>query len=379
METKSCGSSSSKAIPSCKKDLLKTLPYFLKRKVFDFFGCKDFSQASRVCKYIQENWIHKIKNNLLPLYVPEDCKTIQEALTLVAPTYRRCDAIDLSVGTRVTARHVSGGGFLSGTVTRISTSALQSRLQYTIEFDNRNFAASRVATPIKDIRILKQPSNCLKFIKNIVLGKGEHIVEAGDEHGWKYLDINSPINILGKAGTLNNDIIVLGGFRINEKIQGNVCIQNITVKHLKRTGIWAASPFTLNNVIIEQSPMNGIVAWGKEGIGICTNIKVQHCANSGVSSNSGGSITLIGSRTSVQNNCQKNSFEPQFGLKVYGTCRSSIYLVHPLTKEIVSKNNNCHGNWGCHYTKAVLNKNIEEHIKTIKELNGKDHSEEKDQ
>ena len=80
-----------------------------------------------------------------------------------------------------------------------------------------------------------------------------------------------------------------------------------------------------------------------------------------------------------QNNCQKNSFEPQFGLKVYGTCRSSIYLVHPLTKEIVSKNNNCHGNWGCHYTKAVLNKNIEEHIKTIKELNGKDHSEEKDQ
>ena len=148
---------------------------------------------------------------------------------------------------------------------------------------------------------------------------------------------------------------------------------------MKRTGIWAASPFTLNNVIIEQSPMNGIVAWGKEGIGICTNIKVQHCANSGVSSNSGGSITLIGSRTSVQNNCQKNSFEPQFGLKVYGTCRSSIYLVHPLTKEIVSKNNNCHGNWGCHYTKAVLNKNIEEHIKTIKELNGKDHSEEKDQ
>ena len=59
----------------------------------------------------------------------------------------------------------------------------------------------------------------------------------------------------------------------------------------------------------------------------------------------GGSITLIGAKTTVHHNCIKRDSD-EYGLQVYGSSSSAIQLVSPLTKEQVSVNNGGGGNWG---------------------------------
>ena len=59
----------------------------------------------------------------------------------------------------------------------------------------------------------------------------------------------------------------------------------------------------------------------------------------------GASITLIGAKTAVHHNCTKGR-SWNYGLQVRGFSSSTIQLVSPLTKEIVSTNNGGGGNWG---------------------------------
>jgi hypothetical protein len=73
----------------------------------------------------------------------------------------------------------------------------------------------------------------------------------------------------------------------------------------------------------------------------------------------GGSITLIGAKTTVHHNCtREDSYD--YGLTV-DDYSSTIQLVSPLTKEQVSLGNGGGGNWG-----AVFGGDINQ-IKTINE------------
>jgi len=67
---------------------------------------------------------------------------------------------------------------------------------------------------------------------------------------------------------------------------------------------------------------------------------------SGVGAFYGGSITLMGAKTTVHHNCTSGS-RFAFGLKVYEPT-SKIQLVHPLTKESVATDNPGGGNWGAY-------------------------------
>jgi hypothetical protein len=51
--------------------------------VVPFFRFKDYALASCASQYLQAHWQTAHQNKLLPLYVPEDCKTLKEAVKRV--------------------------------------------------------------------------------------------------------------------------------------------------------------------------------------------------------------------------------------------------------------------------------------------------------
>jgi len=187
-----------------------------------------------------------------------------------------------------------------------------------------------------------------RTIQTISLQEGTYTVSKDNDDETTYLNIDIPITITGRNES-NNNVILLFGLSILENItEGRINVQHVTIRHLKGTGIVSESFFTLKNVIVEQCGGSGVCAYGKYGIGICTNVKIRHCAKSGAGAYENGSITLIGSKTSIHNNCTTGNMDDH-GLTVYDSSSSTIQLVHPLTKEMVSINNGTTGygnNWG---------------------------------
>jgi hypothetical protein len=57
--------------------------HVLTAKVVPFFGFKDYALASCAAQYLQAHWQTANLRKPLPLYVPEDCKTIKEAVARV--------------------------------------------------------------------------------------------------------------------------------------------------------------------------------------------------------------------------------------------------------------------------------------------------------
>ena len=65
-------------------DLLRTLPdHVLHTKVFTYFGFKDYALTSCASQYAQAHWQAANRRKPLPLYVPEDCNTLEEAVARV--------------------------------------------------------------------------------------------------------------------------------------------------------------------------------------------------------------------------------------------------------------------------------------------------------
>jgi hypothetical protein len=88
-------------------------------------------------------------------------------------------------------------------------------------------------------------------------------------------------------------------------------------------------------------------------------VEVCQCGSSGLFA-FGGSITLIGAKTTVHHNCTDGASD-EYGLLVGGSTGGlgTIQLVSPLTKEQVSYSNGGGGNWVAYVYK------ISTHIKTI--------------
>lgn len=228
----------------------------MRKIILGFFSYKDFVLTSCTCKYLQVQW------NCHPLYVPEDCRTLNEAV------------IRAEVDCRITS---------------------------------------------------------------IVLGKGNHAVENKGNH---IVGIRSSLTITGKSNVSKKDVVVVGGIRIKSDITGNVHLQNITIRKAKKSGVFGRSSFTMEDVVVEQSGCHGVVASGRGVEGRCTNVEVRQCGGSGVFVTNGSSVTLIGMSCSIYENSD-------FGLYVSDSS-STIQLVSPLAKEIVSINNGG-GNWGVAY------------------------------
>jgi hypothetical protein len=177
-----------------------------------------------------------------------------------------------------------------------------------------------------------------KRFSTIVLGKREHMIE--DDH----LVISSAMNIVGDPMVPKSEIVVLGGILFNEGIHGNCHLQHMTLRQAKGFGVDCLSSFTMEDVLVEQCEDDGVNAYGTGVVGRCTNVEVRHCGWSGVWVSYGASITLIGAKTTVHNNCTKGDSD-EYGLKVWGSS-ATIQLVSPLSKETCSFDNGGGGNWG---------------------------------
>jgi len=172
----------------------------------------------------------------------------------------------------------------------------------------------------------------------IVVGRGEHQIDG------RYLKITSAMSIVGQPDVPNEKIVVVGGIAFEKGIEGNCHLQHLTLRQAKRSGVYGESSFTMKDVIVEQCGTTGVFAWGAGVVGRCTNVKVRQCGESGVVASDGTSITLIGAKTTVHHNCT-TGYHHACGLGVDGPS-STIQLVSPLTKEIVSTDNGGGGNWG---------------------------------
>ena len=169
-------------------------------------------------------------------------------------------------------------------------------------------------------------------LTTIIVGRGEHRID-GD-----YLEILSAMNIVGDPRVPRAEIVILGGILFKYGIQGNCHLQHLTLHQAKGNGVWGQSSFTMEDVLVEECGYSGVRADSTGGVGRCTNVEVRQCGASGVKAQNGASITLMGKKTSVHHNCTKGG-NNEYGLKVYGAS-STIQLVFPLTKVIVSFNNN---------------------------------------
>ena len=65
---------------STPRDVLQTLPTFMKQQMLAFFGYKDYTLAGRTCQYLKRLWTEAVQQGKLPLFVPVDCNTLKEAV-----------------------------------------------------------------------------------------------------------------------------------------------------------------------------------------------------------------------------------------------------------------------------------------------------------
>lgn len=170
------------------------------------------------------------------------------------------------------------------------------------------------------------------------------------------LRISSAINIVGDP---KEKVVIVGGIHFEKGIEGNCHLQHLTLRKANGTGVYGASSFTMEDVLVEQCYYSGVVAEGTGVNAICTNVEVKECGWNGVLAKNRATITLVGPKTKVHGNCTyQYPLHDTFGLKllkddyddyVLDEGLATIRLVPPLTKEDVSFDNvrnNRNQNWG---------------------------------
>jgi hypothetical protein len=69
-----------KSNSSTPRDILQTLPKFMKQQILAFFGYKDYTLSGRTCQYLKRLWTEAVQQGKLPLFVPVDCNTLKAAV-----------------------------------------------------------------------------------------------------------------------------------------------------------------------------------------------------------------------------------------------------------------------------------------------------------
>jgi hypothetical protein len=75
--------------------------------------------------------------------------------------------------------------------------------------------------------------------------------------------ISSAMNIVGDPGVAKEEIVVVGGIKFIEGIQGNCHLQHLTLRQAKENGVYGKSSFTMEEVIVEHCGHFGVCSEGK--------------------------------------------------------------------------------------------------------------------
>ena len=173
---------------------------------------------------------------------------------------------------------------------------------------------------------------------------------------WRATDNGGlpPNNWLGSIGTcIVGEQLLLIEVQMNGWEGSDVHVSDLTLRQSKGIGVegrmYGGASIHLDNVSIENNGECGVVVYGKRNT--MKNCNVSHSKSNGlVVSGDDGLMTIDGDATTIHHNCisrcscEISSCYVPFGMHVY--TNSSIHLLSPLTKDMISKNNGGGGNYG---------------------------------
>jgi parallel beta-helix repeat protein len=164
----------------------------------------------------------------------------------------------------------------------------------------------------------------------VLIENGVHTIEIYQEYDsdCNYLNIKFPISIVGES---REHCIVIGGLRIKRKKEDDVNVSNLTLRESILNGVYVyGASIHLDNVSVENSGYDGVYVSNSKR-NTMKNCNVSHSKKNGLCVWGGGLMTISGKDTTIHHN-------NDYGLDAYDSS-SSIHLVSPLTKEIISTNN----------------------------------------
>jgi hypothetical protein len=138
-------------------------------------------------------------------------------------------------------------------------------------------------------------------------------------------------------------------------------VSNLTLRKSKGTGVcgsYNGATMHLDNVSVEDSGRYGVVVHRTKR-STMKNCNVSHSKKSGLYVVYGGLMTIDGNATAIHHN-GKSEYGMWCGM--YATSSSSIHLVSPLIKEMISTNNHCGNNY-CGTIQTITNNNTKEEKK----------------
>jgi parallel beta-helix repeat protein len=178
------------------------------------------------------------------------------------------------------------------------------------------------------------------------------LIENGiHDEGGNSVHINIPISIVGES---REHCIVIGGLRMEGKKKIDVNVSNLTLRESNSAGVYGfyGASMHLNNVSVENSEGCGVYVYGSKR-STMKNCNVSHSKGNGLYVRHAGSMTIDGNSTTIHHN---GACGPVVGVVLrdgYGLCTynssSSILLVSPLTKEMISTNNHGGRNYGGYF------------------------------
>jgi len=185
------------------------------------------------------------------------------------------------------------------------------------------------------------------------------LIENGiHDEGGNEVVINLSISIVGES---REHCVVLGGLEMNGKKEDDVNVSNLTLRKSKWNGIngYRGASMHLDNVSVENSGRYGVLVNNGSKRNTMKNCNVSHSKYSGLVVEYGGLMTIDGNATTIHHNGTGGG---NYGLTTYSS--GSIHLVSPLTKEMISTNNN--GGSGKNYRgtiQTITNNNTKEEKK----------------
>ena len=186
--------------------------------------------------------------------------------------------------------------------------------------------------------------------KLVLIEKGIH------DEGGNYVRINISISIVGES---REHCVVIGGLQMNGNKEDDVNVSNLTLRKSKGNGVcngYNGASVHLDNVSVENSGSYGVYVFGSKR-NTMKNCNVSHSKGDGLKVG-GGLMTIDGNGTTIHHNGTD-----AYSYVLCAACfSSSIHLVSPLTKEMISTNN--HG--GRNYDgpiQTITNNNTKEEKK----------------
>jgi len=166
--------------------------------------------------------------------------------------------------------------------------------------------------------------------KVVLIENGVHVIDG------RYVTIKIPISIVGES---REHCIVIGGLWMNGKKEDDVNVSNLTLRKSKGDGVcngYNGASMHLDNMSVENSGSIGVSVFGSKR-NTMKNCNVSHSKGHGLYVYN-GLMTIDGNATTIHQNGSDGY--GHYGLETYSS--SSILLVSPLTKEMISTNNH-HG------------------------------------